>query len=106
VIESNAKHTLPSLLAVLYLYQSKRQLRVHVAVSRRETRRTSAIPLREDRDREKSNFPSYLRKKEEVCRLKSVLKNHAKSEAGMKEGERGLERGIEVERKKCQNLHF
>jgi hypothetical protein len=47
-----------------------------------------------------------LRKKEEVCRLKSVLKNHAKSEAGMKEGERGLERGIEVERKKCQNLHF
>jgi hypothetical protein len=54
----------------------------------------------------KSNFPSYLRKKEEVCRLKSALKNHAKSEAGIKEGERGLERGIEVERKKCQNLHF
>jgi hypothetical protein len=33
------------------------------------------VPLRDDRDRKKSNFLSYLKKQEEVCRLKSVLKN-------------------------------
>jgi len=47
-----------------------------------------------------------LRKKEEVCRLKSVLKNHAKSKAGIREGERRLETGIEAERKNVRTDFF
>lgn len=105
-MERNVKDILPSLPTVLYLYQSSRQFRLHVAVSWRETRRNSAISPQGRARQRKSNFPSYLRKKEEVCRLKSVLKNHAKSKAGIREGERRLETGIEAERKNVRTYFF
>jgi hypothetical protein len=67
-----------------------------------QTRRTSVFALRDERERKKSNFPSYLKKKEEVCRLKSVSKKYTKRGAGIKEGafagRGGWERGTEEEK--------
>jgi hypothetical protein len=64
----------------------------------RETRRTSVSALRDDRDRKKSNFPSYLKKKEEVCRLKSVQKRGDGIKEGLLRGEGVGKRNEEEEK--------